>query len=329
MSVAALPAGRQAWIDHARGMAAILVVLQHAGHYTAMYQEVPAWFTDAMLAVAPFRMPVLMLLAGLFLERALRKGTGPYLTDKLRRLAWPFAVWTIISCLAAGTPERLLQLPVWRGAGYLWFVVFLLAFFVLAVPLRRVPYLLVVSVALVISLLARDGSKHGEQLFVLMAYFFTGAFAGRHLQRCTALLRDRRALWLLPCAVAAAAASVLTGAVKFNPAWFWLVLPGLAGLFALAMRVQSAAWSRAVGFVGRRSIVFYLANTPVYKASLPLLAAAGLPQPAVLSSALVLALCLPLLLALAMERSAAVALLFEFPRELPWRMPLPARQPDG
>jgi fucose 4-O-acetylase-like acetyltransferase len=329
MSVDTLPAGRQAWIDEMRGMAVMLVVLQHAGHYTAMYQQVPAWFTAAMLALAPFRMPVLMLLAGLFLERALRKGAGPFVIDKLRRLAWPFVLWTVVSCLAAGTPERLLQLPVWRGAGYLWFVVFLLAFFVLAVPLRRVPYLLVVAVALVISLLARDGSKHGEQLFVLMAYFFTGAFAGRHLEQCAALLRDRRALWLLPCAAAAAAASVLTGAVKFNPAWFWLVLPALAGLFALAMRVRSAFWSQVTGFVGRRSIVFYLANTPVYKASLPLLVAAGLPQPAVLAGALLLALCVPVLLALAMQRSAAVALLFEFPLALPWRRPMPALQPDG
>jgi hypothetical protein len=282
-----------------------------------------------MLAVAPFRMPVLMLLAGLFLERALRKGAGPFVTDKLRRLAWPFVVWTIISCFAASTPEKLLQLPVWRGAGYLWFVVFLFAFFMLAMPLRRVPHLLVVGVALLISLLARDGSKHGEQLFVMMAYFYAGAFAGRHLERGVALLADHRALWLLPLAAVAAFASVVTGAVKFNPAWFWLVLPALAGLFALALRVQAAPLMRATSFVGRRSIVFYVVNTPVYKASLPLLVASGMPDPAVMVSSLALAFGVPLLLALAMERNGGVALLFELPRTLPWRRRVPELQPEG
>lgn len=316
---------RQAWIDQARGLAVLLVIVYHAGSYAGAHFVVPGWFEYMRQALAPFRMPVMMLLAGLFLDRTLRRGTGPFLRDKLRRIAWPFVIWTVISCFAAGTPEKLLHLPVWRGAGYLWFMVFLFGYFLVALLVRRVPHLLMVLLALLVSFLARDGSRHGEQLFLMMAWFFLGAFAGRHLDRFTAVLADRRTLLLLPFAVVVAAIAAVTRNVKYNPDWVALVVPAVVFMLALVWRFRESPWMRHAGFLGKNSIALYLVNTPVYKLSVPLLAATGMPALAIMATSLLLALGVGIALALAMTRSSAVALLFELPRPPP--RPQPVLQP--
>lgn len=315
MSVSPANNERHEWVDRARGLALLFVVLQHAGYYAADSWPVPDWFRAMRDLLAPLRMPVLMMLAGLFLDRSLRKGAAPFLQAKLRQVLWPFLVWTVIWLVATGNAERLLELKVWRGGSYLWFLPFLLSYFLVALLLRRVPYLLVATGALVISVLARDGSRHGEQLFVLMAYFFLGAWLGRDLQRLSGLLTRRNMLLLAPFAVMAAMASVLTGRVKFNPLWLPVVVPAVLFLFALVRQLKAGAVTRVLEFVGTQSVVFYVVNTPVYMIIIPWLAARGLPPHALLGIALLAALGTATALALAKSRLGAVASLFEFPRQ--------------
>jgi surface polysaccharide O-acyltransferase-like enzyme len=306
--------GRQDWVDRVRGLALLLVVLQHAGAYNVDLWSVPEWFQGLRNMLAPFRMPLLMMLAGLFLERSLRKGAAPFLKVKLRQVVWPFLVWTVISLVLTGEAEQLLEVKVWRGGTYLWFPPFLFAYFLVALLVRRVPYLLAAMVALVISILARDGSRHGEQLFVLMAYFFIGAWLGRDLPRLSAWLTWRNMLLLAPFALLAAVASMQSGRVKFNPLWLPVVVPAVLFLFALVHQLKAGAATRVLEFVGRQSVVFYVVNSPVYMILVPWLAARDMPPHAILGISLLVALVATTVLALAKARTAAVAALFEFPR---------------
>jgi fucose 4-O-acetylase-like acetyltransferase len=305
---------RHAWIDQARGIALIFLVIQHAGSYGSRHFVVPEWFAALQLAMAPFRMPLLMMVAGLLLERSLRKGAIPFIQSKLGQILWPFLVWTVISQVLAGDAGRLLEPKVWRGAGYLWFLPFLFAYFMVALLVRRIPHLVVAFVALVIAVLARDGSKHGEQLFVLMAYFFVGAYIGRDLERFTIWVNWRRILLLSPFVVGASAASVVTGAVRYNPLWFPVVVPASLCLFALLREIQHARLLRVAEFVGARSVVYYVANTPVYVAMVPWLAARGFSAHAIIGITLLIAFLVTTAMALAKDRRRAASMLFELPR---------------
>lgn len=306
---------RHDWVDRARGLALLLVVIQHAGAYSVDLWTVPEWFQATRNLMAPFRMPLLMLLAGLFLDRALRKGVAPFMQSKLGQVVWPFLVWTVISLVLTGEAGRLLEVKVWRGGTYLWFLPFLFAFFLVALLLRRVPCLVVAAVALVISALARDGSRHGEQLFVLMAYFFLGAWMGRDLHRLSSWLSWRNMLLFAPFAVVAAVASLQTARVKFNPLWLPVVVPGILFLFALMHQLKAGVATRVLEFIGRQSVVFYVVNSPVYMILVPWLAARNLPAHAILGISLLAALGATTALALAKVRMAGVASLFEFPRQ--------------
>jgi uncharacterized membrane protein YcfT len=308
-------AARCGWIDQARGLAIILLVIFHAGRHAADHVAVPQWIGTALLALAPFRMPMLMVVAGLLLERSLRGGAVPFVQRKLRQILWPFLVWTLLSLVLAGEAERLLEPKIWQGHANLWFLPFLFSYFMVALLVRRAPHLLVVLVALLISVLARDGSRHGERLFVLMAYFYTGAFFGQHLERFAAWMSWRTVALLAPFVVAAALASAATGVVRYNPLWFPVVLPALVCVFSLLRQCEAARPLRTVAFVGRHAVVYYVVNSPIYVALAPWLAARGFSALAVISISLLLVLVVTTALALARTRSRAIALLFEFPSQ--------------
>jgi fucose 4-O-acetylase-like acetyltransferase len=75
--------GRIDWVDHARGLAIALVVARHT--------------VDA--CVYAFRMPLFFFLAGLFIVRSAEKGAGRFLGDRLRTIAYPYLVWSVLQTL--------------------------------------------------------------------------------------------------------------------------------------------------------------------------------------------------------------------------------------
>ncbi|NSX38244.1 acyltransferase family protein [Pseudarthrobacter oxydans] len=82
---------RMQWMDVMRGAAVLLVILFHtesqiSGNLPG-YEPIFAIFNDA---VAPFRMPTLMLMSGMLLPRSLRKPVGAYLRGKLFVIGWPY-----------------------------------------------------------------------------------------------------------------------------------------------------------------------------------------------------------------------------------------------
>jgi len=90
---AAAPA-RTAWIDMARGMAEVSVVTFHILQAMNNAGLTPEGLFDFWTPVGDMiRMPLMMFVAGLFVEYSLRKGPKAYFTGKTQRVVWPFIVW--------------------------------------------------------------------------------------------------------------------------------------------------------------------------------------------------------------------------------------------
>lgn len=90
-------ASRHVELDAIRGTAVMLVVLYHAIIALDLIgTKAPMWLVLFNDAVSPFRIPTLVLLSGLLLPRSLRKPAGEYVRGKIRGLAWPYLVWTVI-----------------------------------------------------------------------------------------------------------------------------------------------------------------------------------------------------------------------------------------
>jgi fucose 4-O-acetylase-like acetyltransferase len=85
---------RTAWIDMARGLAEVSVVTFHILQAMNNAGLTPKGLFDFWTPVGDMiRMPLMMFVAGLFVEYSMRKGPKAYFTGKTQRVVWPYLIW--------------------------------------------------------------------------------------------------------------------------------------------------------------------------------------------------------------------------------------------
>ncbi|MBD1537745.1 acyltransferase [Arthrobacter sp. S13_S34] len=274
---------RRRWLDLVRGCAIIMVICHHSLYLTTMFLGVtpePLRWLDRFWE--PFRMPVLVFLSGMLLSKSLRKPPLPFVVGKVRALAWPYWLWSLIflamtNAITTDSLVRVLLVP----PTYLWYLWYLFAFYLtalvftrLGVPLAAVFIGVVVAAALVTP---RFGLAN---FFYLAAFFLLGHLFALQEAR----VRQALSLWwgtaALACtAVGTAVASAAGMHVKFEAEWMVGVIAAaaLAARFAPAVPVSRA--TKAVQLVGRNSMVFYLAHWPAMWAGCSLLVWLGVSWP--------------------------------------------------
>src|ERR1700759_1112662 len=90
------PAGRVDWVDYARGICIVMVVMMHStlGVELAAGRE---GFMHAVVEFArPFRMPDFFLISGLFLARVIDRDWRDYLDKKVVHFAYFYVLWVTI-----------------------------------------------------------------------------------------------------------------------------------------------------------------------------------------------------------------------------------------
>lgn len=308
---------RYQWMDISRGLGVILIVIVHAGSiYVARGETaLPGWIRTLDLALAPYRVPLLIFLSGMLLSRSLAKGSAEYVKGKLRNLAWPFFLWTAIFLLALSGPASWLAIKPWLGNTPLWYLAFLGIYFAIALVLARVPFMVIAAYALMIGMIAPEGPIYGRQLCVMMTYFFVGAQAGRHPEHFASAIRSKWIMALVPLVVALSAYFTMSAAdTKFSPFIVPLVIAAIicmCGVFNLAARGPVAA---AFAFAGRNSLIYYVVHLPVQILIHGALFTYGITAPyPCIGLALAAGLVAATILALGKSRSRFVRLLFEGP----------------
>jgi fucose 4-O-acetylase-like acetyltransferase len=111
---------RIGWVDTAKGLGIILVVLGHvlrglvASNILTLTPT--AAFIDAWIYA--FHMPLFFFLSGLFLARSAAKPAADFIWDKIGSVAYPYLVWSTITLLLksplgqlVNQPRTLLQIP--------------------------------------------------------------------------------------------------------------------------------------------------------------------------------------------------------------------------
>lgn len=94
---------RADWVDAARGIGIILVVYGHAlrGIIAAGITPETAATRLQDAVIYAFHMPLFFLLAGLWVERSLRRGKTKFVLDKVTTVAWPYFLWSAIEGFVA------------------------------------------------------------------------------------------------------------------------------------------------------------------------------------------------------------------------------------
>ena len=263
---------RVAWVDVAKGICIVMVVMMHSTLGVERAAEATGWMGYVVEFARPFRMPDFFLLAGLFLARRIDAPWRLYLDRKVLHFAYFYVLWLTIQ-FGMKAPSLAGDIGWWGVLGQylyafvdpwgtLWFIYHLALFMIVARLVKSVPWPVVWLVAAALEAAPiHTGSVLIDEFAGRFVYFYSGyVFASRIFRIADEATRDRGvaltglALW-----------ATLNGLVVFNG---HADLPlvslglGLAGALAIVTGAALLAKGRAgetLRWLGEHSIVIYLA----------------------------------------------------------------------
>jgi fucose 4-O-acetylase-like acetyltransferase len=139
---------REHWADYARGIGIVLVVYGHVarGVHSAGLPD-PSWYGTADSVIYSFHMPLFFFLSGLYFLASLeRHGTLGLLAGKLRTVAWPYLVWSVLQGLVEVLLSRMTNGSVtlaevasmlWQPRAQFWFLYALFFLSLVSLPIFR------------------------------------------------------------------------------------------------------------------------------------------------------------------------------------------------
>lgn len=216
------------WLDVAKGLGILLVVLGHAlgGIIDMPNKPVPPAFREIFVGIYVFHMPVFFLLSGLLVRKRLARSRKGFLIDLVITVAYPYFLWSIIQYSAIYAAGSLVNRPVerfwptilnlpWATISQFWYlyVLFLMHFVALVLVPRigaRNFFLAAVAAKLLIAALAQPYVPPAaiRLLMVHGLFYAAGVWAGvEGLERLRQWLGSRR--WLMAPLLIVAFAAVL------------------------------------------------------------------------------------------------------------------------
>jgi uncharacterized membrane protein YcfT len=260
------------WVDYAKGICIVMVVMMHSVLGVELAAGVTGFMHPLVAFAKPFRMPDFFLISGLFLSVVIDRDWRTYLDRKVVHFAYFYVLWVTIqfgfkaasfAAESSWTHAGFLYLESFiEPFGTLWFIYLLPVFFVVAKATRRVPPLLIWSVAALLEMAhIVTGWTVIDEFCARFVYFYTGYLFADHV---FALSDRARAKPPLALAALALWALVDGGLVKSGfSEWPLISLAlGLAGAWAIitvATLLARAHWLKFLRFCGQHSIVIYLA----------------------------------------------------------------------
>ena len=133
---------RLQWVDTAKGISIILVVMMYSVFNVGSDTGEPGFWHYVIGFATPFRMPEFFLISGLFLSLVIARPWRAYADRRVLHYFYFYALWAVIHLvmkvgLASGSPLDMAQqiaLAVVEPYGVLWFI-YLLAVFSAATKL--------------------------------------------------------------------------------------------------------------------------------------------------------------------------------------------------
>lgn len=293
-----MPTRRIDWIDYAKGLCILLfVMLQTTLVYEARFGTV-SWMHYLAAWAAPFAVPTLFLIAGLFLNRTLFGSKSAFFDRKILRFVYFYAIWLAIQTVLLN-PAALVQAPSSLLAAYatswvqpsegLWILPLLVVFSGVSWLLRYVSVPRLLIMAAVLQIMHAAGLVHSGWIladrFAEYFVFFYAGYAGigiirRFAAAITVGFDDVAAALLVWAAINTVI--VLQGTAHLP---IISLVMGIAGAFAVmaastVLMRHDWNWAAPVKYAGRHYLVIYLACYLPLSAGLWLAASAGVsPEP--------------------------------------------------
>jgi uncharacterized membrane protein YcfT len=266
------PAIRVDWVDYAKGICIVMVVMMHS----VLGVEAAAGETGFMhllvMFAKPFRMPDFFLISGLFLSVVIDRDWRTYLDRKVVHFLYFYVLWVTIQ-FGFKAPSFAAETG-WAHVGFmylesfiepfgtLWFIYLLPVFFVVTKASRKMPPPMIWCVAALLETAHVATSWTViDEFCARFVYFYSGYWFASYVFAMSDRARAQPALAL---AGLAAWALINGSLVKFGFSERPLIslllgLSGACAIITLGTLLARAHWLNFLRFCGEHSIVIYLA----------------------------------------------------------------------
>lgn len=253
---------RLLWMDFVRGVFILLVLMLHACALIAIHGLTVPDSVELFNGIfEPFRMPVLIFLSGLLLERSLRKSAKPFIAGKAKYILWPYVVWSLITMAAmdAMSMRKILLFPIIPQT-FLWYLWFLAAFYIGGLIVKRlnIPVLLVIFTSLLAAYFLPDIARMSRFAF-LFSFFMLGYLVS--ITSIDEILKSRFfPLIGVLLATIGAYLSISGVQVRYEALYFWAPIGLIFSMLWASKYYVPSTFGGIVESVGRTSIVFYVSH---------------------------------------------------------------------
>ncbi len=260
------------WVDYAKGICIVLVVMMHSTLGVEKAAGTVSWLHGFIDWARPFRMPDFFMISGLFLASSIDKPWRKYLDSKVLHFLYFYVLWLFLqtifkACLVCGLDGAIEASKVFLTGfvepfGTLWFIYLLPIFFVTIKLLRNVPPLLMfLAGALLLSLRVDTGWLLIDEFASRFVYFYVGFWLAKYIFAFAAEVNAKPI------------AAILAGLVIWGFGNYQMVqsgfslLPGFSlvlGLIGACAVVSTGVllskfkMAHALRYCGQNSIVIYL-----------------------------------------------------------------------
>lgn len=275
--------GRVVWIDVAKALAIVLVVIYHVSGwfftfvFTGSSHPVAAVWRELSILLMPMRIPLFFLVAGILAHGAVRRSWSALAATRLSDLLWPFAVWSVLIAplwfvrLEAGGQDGLAPVigGLLFGGTHLWFLTALAVFLVIGKITRRFPIpTLIVAAALAYWLAGPIGAwlhtvlpaalaDNVTRWCIFLFWFLLGCFARPLLMRIAATPWPFAVVGTAVVGIVALTGSGIPSSIRVPV----LAAFGISALIAWSsLMSRGRRTARLAGYLARRTLAIYVGH---------------------------------------------------------------------
>jgi uncharacterized membrane protein YcfT len=264
---------RISWVDYAKGICIVLVVLMHSTLGVENAASGLSWLHDFITWAKPFRMPDFFLISGLFLASRINRPWREYLDSKVLHFAYFYILWMTIQFATkgyglyqAGGAEGMLKdyaLGFVEPFGTLWFIYMLAVFFVVVKATRFVPPLLVFTAGALLEMAPIEtGHMVIDEFAARFVYFFVGYWLASYVFKFAEGVNFKSVpaivsglfIWAVGNTV-----MVRTGLAEVPGLGLALGFVGAAAVISTGVLLSKTRLAAPLRYFGENSIVIYLA----------------------------------------------------------------------
>ncbi|WP_160008349.1 acyltransferase [Rhizobium sp. 18055] len=269
------------WLDIAKGMSIILVVIYHTLLYHDFHAIAPDVYTRISGIMTPIRMPLFFSVSGFLAASAMKAPWRDFLVRKIWLLVYLFAIWgtarwlffryvqtNVLVPTEGSDPYQLLQMW-WAPNTGIWFIWALAIFMIATKLLSAIHHATTIAIAAIISLLT-FGEHLQIDLFThrnVLQYFVFFLFGCWYGKSVVTVVTRRPVLMALGGFLLFSALYVLRWRLQAIDKGSWAMLSSIAGLAwlcgtsVLISRLQPAR--HAFSYFGRNTLPVYVTHVMI------------------------------------------------------------------